>query len=82
MTTLQIDLLRALRAAGQFGLYAEDLLADMRQGRHGDLTLPQLERALRDLADESFVEPFTTVLKQKRWKIAQHGINALTEAKL
>ncbi len=82
MNQLSIDLLRALQAAGQFGLVAVDLLADMRRGRHRDLTLPELETSLRALADERLAKPFTDALRQKRWAITAVGASALQEAGL
>lgn len=82
MNQLSIDLLRALHAAGQFGLLAVDLLADMRRGRHRDLTLPELESSLRALADDSLAKPFTDALRQKRWAITSVGASALQEAGL
>lgn len=82
MTPLQIDLLLALRAVGKYGLDLEGLAARLRQGAHRDLTLPQLERAARDLADQSFAEPYTSPLKAKRWRITALGESALTEAAL
>ena len=79
MDLLQIDLLLALRPAGQFGITAESLLGDMRRGRHRELTLPQLEIALRGLADLRHATPFTTALRQPRWRITAHGTSALVE---
>lgn len=82
MNELHIDLLRALKAAGKFGIKLDDLLADMRRGRHRDLSAPDLERALRDLADESNAKTFTDSLQQKRWAITRVGESALQEAGL
>ncbi|MBX3736729.1 MAG: hypothetical protein KF715_08575 [Candidatus Didemnitutus sp.] len=79
MSKLHIDILLALRASGVFGVAAEDLLTDMRRGRHRDLTLPDLERALRDLADKNFAAPFTSALCNKRWAIAAIGERALQQ---
>ncbi len=82
MNKLQIDLLRAMRPAGDFGLGVDDLLADMRQGRHRELALPELEKALRDLADLSFAMAFISALKKKKWSITAIGARALQEAGL
>jgi hypothetical protein len=82
MNELQIDLLRALNAAGKFGICLDDLLADMRRGRHRDLSRPELETALRSLADESNAKTFTDSLRQKRWGITAVGASALQEAGL
>jgi len=79
MSQLHTDLLLALRAAGQFGAAAEDLRTDMRRGRHRELAVPELEKALRDLADESHATRFTTALGTKRWRITALGASALQE---
>ncbi|MBA4136755.1 MAG: hypothetical protein C0518_05510 [Opitutus sp.] len=82
MNALHVDLLLALRPAADFGLAAADLLTDMRRGRHSALTLPEIERALRELADRSFVFFFTSPLGSKRWRIGALGVSALQEEKL
>ena len=82
MEAIHIDLLLALRGAGEFGIGLDHLLTDMRRGRHRDLTRPQAERALRDLADECRANPFTDSLKQKKWAITATGRRALEEASL
>ena len=82
MNELHIDLLIGLRAAKQYGLDVPTLLVDLRRGRHRDLAQPQLEQALRSLADDSFATTFTTVLKSKRWRITALGESALQEASL
>lgn len=82
MSKLHIDLLLALRGAGSFGITRDDLLTDMRRGRHPELTLPELDRALRDLADQSLAHPFTSTLGAKRWAITGRGSQALQEERL
>lgn len=82
MDQLLTDLLLALRAAGQYGAAPEQLLTDMRRGRHRALALPELEKALRDLADQSFAKTITTALKTKRWAITALGTSALEEESL
>lgn len=82
MNQLHIDILRALSAAGKHGIKLDDLLADMRRGRHRDLSTPDLERAVRDLADDANAKTFTDSLRQKRWAITQVGQSALEEAGL
>ncbi|MDP2226791.1 MAG: hypothetical protein Q8J78_04885 [Moraxellaceae bacterium] len=79
MTQLHIDLLLALRGAGIYGAAAEDLLTDMRRGRHRALTLPELEQSLRDLADRIFAQTFSTAMQKKRWAITGIGAAALQE---
>lgn len=79
MTTLRIDILLALHAATHFGLPSDYLLADLRRGRHRELIRPQLESALRDLADQALVTVFETELSARRWRITARGTSALTE---
>lgn len=79
MNTLHIDALVALNGAGEFGLPLANLLADLRRGRHRNLTQPQAEKALRDLADKSFVTPFDAELSGERWRITGRGKSALQE---
>lgn len=82
MTKLHIDLLLALKGAGDFGLPVSNLLDDLRLGRHRNLAQPQLERALRDLADKSFATPFDSGLGGERWRITGRGDSAVQEAGL
>jgi hypothetical protein len=82
MNKLHIDLLIALRPAAQFGLGTADLLTDMRRGRHPELTEPEIERALRELADRSFIFAFKSPLGAKRWRISGQGESALQEERL
>lgn len=79
MSTLHADILLALHAAGKFGLTLEVLLPDLRRGRHRALVVPQLETALRDLADRSLVSAFQSALESKRWRLTGFGENALHE---
>jgi len=78
MSSLHVDLLLALNAAKPHGLPAGALLADMRQLRHRGVTLPQIETALRDLADKSFTAPLEGALTG-RWRITALGASALSE---
>lgn len=82
MSELHIDILLLLRAVGQYGLDVSTLRDDLRQRRHQTLSEPQLLAALRDLADQSFVDQFTSALRKQRWKILGLGESALREAKL
>lgn len=79
MSNLHTDILSLLRAAGKYGLDVDTLLRDLRQLRHRELAAPALEKALRDLADESFASPFMSALKKQRWGITGLGENALTQ---
>ncbi|MBI5693654.1 MAG: hypothetical protein HZC55_26555 [Verrucomicrobia bacterium] len=79
MTTLHIDSLVALGAAGDFGLPLDTLLADLRRGRHRSLAQPQCEKALRDLADRSLAAPYESELGVARWRITARGRSALAE---
>lgn len=82
MNKLHIDLLLGLRAAAQFGLGLDDLLTDMRRGRHAEVSKPELEQALRDLVDRSFADAFKSPLGGKRWRILALGESALREERL
>lgn len=82
MSKLHTDVLILLRPVGQYGQALDVLLDDLRERRHRDLTLPQLERAARDLADKSFAEPFTSPLGKRRWRIAPLGETALNQEAL
>lgn len=79
MNPLHTDTLLALNGAGDYGLRVSNLLPDLRCGRHRSLTQPELERALRDLADKSFVTPFESGLGAQRWRITGRGASALQE---
>lgn len=82
MDKLRIDLLTFLRSSAQYGLDATLLLQDAREARHRSLSLPELEAALRDLADRSYVTPYTSALGAQRWRITALGESALQEAGL
>ncbi len=79
MTTLHIDTLLALNAAGDQGLPVDTILADLRRGRHRQLALPEAERMLRDLADRTFATAYDTELGARRWRITARGKSALHE---
>ena len=79
MTALHTDLLALLKSVGIYGLNAEDCLRRLRVAAHRDLTLPQTEQALRDLADKRFIAPFESPLSGKRWRITALGGSALNE---
>lgn len=79
MNALHIDALVALNSSGEFGLPLENVLGDLRRGRHRALSQPQLEKALRDLADKSFATPFESAMGGTRWRITGRGNSALVE---
>lgn len=79
MSQLHIDILRALNGAGEYGIAIDDLLADMRRGRHRHLTRPEVERALREIGDEAWAVSFHSATKIKKWQITSIGTNALAE---
>ena len=79
MSTLHLDVLILLRAAGKYGVELETILPDLRKKRHRGLALPQLETAIRDLADQSFATQFTAATGSTRWRITALGESALQE---
>lgn len=78
MTPLHIDLLLALHSAKPYGLPLDALLGDMRKLRHRDAALPQVETALRDLADKSLVT-LTESGISTRWRCTALGSSTLQE---
>ena len=76
---LNIFILLALHNAGEVGVQAETLLTRARVESNRDLTLPQLETALRGLADGRLISSYGTALGVQRWKILGLGRNALEE---
>jgi hypothetical protein len=76
MTKLHVDILIDLKAAGEFGLPLDNVVTDMRRGRHCDITEPEVRTALRDLADRTFVALCEGDLS-KRWMITGRGKVAL-----
>lgn len=79
MNTLALDILTTLRVAMQFGLGLPELLRDLRAMRHRALTQPELETAVRDLADKSYVTQFTSPISGARWRITALGHSILKE---
>lgn len=82
MKTLHLDTLLALVGAADLGLPIEPLLADLRRGRHPQLTQPEAEHVLRELADKSLAAPYGTALGTRRWRITARGEAALREENL
>ncbi len=79
MKSLHFDLLLTLHASGEFGLLAPNLVDDMRRGRHRSLTRPEVDAALRDLADRAYATLFTTDAGTARWRATGRGTSALRE---
>lgn len=79
MTRLHLDILLELRQLTQYGLSADTLLAYLRRNSHRELAVPDLLKALRDLADKSLVTTYESALGGERWKITGLGSSALKE---
>lgn len=79
MNPLYFNLLIELRQRSAYGETVAQLLTLLRVSGHRGLTLPELESALRALADKSWVTPFESPLSGKRWRITALGGSALTE---
>jgi hypothetical protein len=82
MSRLHLDILTELRQLTQYGLAPAGLLSYLRAGTHRDLALPDLQQALRDLSDKSFVTAYESALGGTRWRITGLGLSALKEAAL
>jgi hypothetical protein len=82
LNPLALNILIELRNRQQYGDTEPRLLSMLRVGGERNLTAPELEKALRDLADKSWVTPFNAVLVGKKWRITALGESALTEAGL
>jgi len=79
MNKLHRDTTLGLVAARENGLPLAQLLTDLRAGAYRSLTEPQLEIALRDLADVSYVVAFDAPFGGRRWRITALGKSALAE---
>lgn len=79
MNKLHIDTLLLLRSASQYGQTLAVLLDDLRERRHRQLAVPELERAVRELADRSLVSTFESPLSGTRWRITALGTDTLKE---
>lgn len=79
MNQLTLNLLIELRQRAQYGDTGKNLLVLLRVGGHRGLTTPELEQALRDLADKSWVTPFDSPISGPRWRITALGESALKE---
>lgn len=79
MNQLALSLLIELRQRAQYGDTAVNLLVLLRVGGHRGLTAPEMDKALRDAADKSWVTPFESPISGKRWRITALGESALKE---
>lgn len=82
MNQLAIDILIELRNRTTYGDTEARLLSMLRVGGHRNLSAPELERALRELADQTIVTPFDVPLIGKKWRITARGESAMKEAGL
>lgn len=80
--SVQTFVLLVLRASGDLGMSQARLLVELRRESFTDLTAPQLEAAIRELADKSFTTPLVTALGENRWRITSLGRSVLDEQKL
>lgn len=79
MHPLHFNILIDLRTAKEFGQTLPRLLSMLRVSGHRSLSEPELQKALRELADKSFVTTFTTALGNTSWRITALGKSALEE---
>jgi len=79
MNPLHFNILVDLRTVGKYGQTLARQLAMLRVSGHRSLTEPELEKALRELADKSFVTNFPSALGNKLWRITSLGESALQE---
>ena len=79
MSPLHLNILILLVAPRDYGERLGELLTKLRVSGHRGLTVPELEKTLRDLADKSFVTPFDSPLSGTRWRITALGKSALAE---
>jgi len=78
MSPLHIALLLALRSVQPYGLPAGTLLTQARTAGHRTVTSPQIEAALRDLADKSLVASVVGTLATT-WRLTALGLSTLSE---
>lgn len=82
MMPLPRFLLLSLRHSGERGASLAILTACARTELDERLTEPEVERALRDLADQRLATAFEQPIVGKRWRITALGGSTLTEAGL
>ena len=75
---LKVSLMQILRAAAPFGVPEAVALTHVRLAGHRDLTLPELQTALRTLADEGLALRMAGTLGD-RWRITDLGLSKLQE---
>lgn len=78
MSSLHTHLLLALRSVQPYGLPLVSLLAHARQAGLRATTAPEVETALRDLADRSLVIAMPGGLAE-RWRLTALGESTLKE---
>lgn len=78
---LHASILQSLREIGNHGRPTQLLLVDARMAGF-ELSLPELERELRQLADENLIASFTPALGAPRYRITGLGESKLVEAGL
>lgn len=79
---LRSRLLQALQAVGDAGRGVQLLLNDSRMAGFDALTLPELERELRNLADQRWVIAFSPPIGGQRYRLTEIGASKLREAGL
>ena len=78
MSPLHIALLLALRSVKPYGLPSGTLLTEARTGGLRTATQPEVEQALRDLADKSLVASVVGTLATT-WRLTALGLSTLSE---
>lgn len=78
MNALHTALLLALRSVQPYGLRVPDALREARTAGHRGATVPEVETALRDLADRSLVIAMPGGLAE-RWRLTALGESTLKE---
>lgn len=77
MKPLHIALLLALRSVQPYGLPVATLVTQARTAGHRATTEPEVELALRDLADRSLVASLAGLTV--KWRLTALGVSTLTE---
>lgn len=76
---ITIFLLGVLAQAAHVGMEAPVLLQQVRVRISPDVTLPDFQRLLRDLADKGLVRKFEVTLSADRWRITDLGLDVARE---
>lgn len=72
-------ILAALLTDSEFGRSEQALLRDARVELDRQLTQPQLEQQLREMADKCWITPYSPALAGKRWRITKLGRSIASE---